>query len=83
MPKMDGLEVLREMNKCWGVSPDMDPPFVVILTADATSSCAQPFLDLGANLFMSKPVNVARLREAADAALARRPFAGKPCAGEP
>ena len=82
MPNMDGLEVLREMNKCWGVSPD-DPPFVVILTADATSSCAQPFLDLGANLFMSKPVNVARLREAADAALARRPFAGKPCAGVP
>ena len=81
MPKMDGLEVLGEMNKCWEVSPDMDPPFVVILTADANSSCAQPFLDLGANLFMSKPINVARLREAADAALARRPFAGKPRAG--
>ena len=81
MPKMDGLEVLGEMNKCWEVSPDMGPPFVVILTADANSSCAQPFLDLGANLFMSKPINVARLREAADAALARRPFAGKPRAG--
>ena len=73
MPKMDGLEVLREMRRRSAANPGAPVPFVVILTADALTDCAQPFLDLGANLFMSKPINVPRLREALEqAALAQQ-----------
>ena len=74
MPVMDGLEVLKEMRRRSEAKPGAPVPYVVVLTADALTDCAQPFLDLGANLFMSKPINVPRLREALEqAALARQP----------
>lgn len=83
MPVMDGLEVLREMRRRSEGNPGAPVPFVVVLTADALTDCAQPFLDLGANIFMSKPINVPRLREALEqAALARQIADSRPAHGQ-
>jgi DNA-binding response OmpR family regulator len=51
MPKMNGMEVCRRVKKELG----MDKVFIVLLTAKGQEADRQKGLDVGADIYMTKP----------------------------
>ncbi|MDZ4795927.1 MAG: response regulator [Bacteroidota bacterium] len=51
MPKMNGMEVCRRVKKDLG----MDKVFIVLLTAKGQETDRQKGLDVGADVYMTKP----------------------------
>ena len=51
MPKMNGMEVCRRVKKELG----MDKVFIVLLTAKGQETDRQKGLDVGADVYMTKP----------------------------
>jgi DNA-binding response OmpR family regulator len=51
MPKMNGMEVCRRVKKEFG----MDKVFIVLLTAKGQEADRQKGLDVGADIYMTKP----------------------------
>ena len=60
MPKMDGLETLRELRKL----PGMDKIPCIALTANAISGAREMYLEAGFTDYLSKPVDGAKLEKA-------------------
>jgi signal transduction histidine kinase len=57
MPRMDGYEVLRQVRRR---ASDADTP-VLVLTADTTREATHRALELGANDFLTKPLDATEL----------------------
>lgn len=56
MPKMNGLEALRAIRH-------LDPEaFVVVISADTPRDCIEEARALGAQAFLTKPINLAQIR---------------------
>lgn len=75
MPRMDGLQLLREIKSRWSEQP------VVMMSALGTVDLAVKAVRNGASDFVEKPLELKRLRDAVAAAL--RPDAGGPDAQHP
>lgn len=60
MPKMDGLSATRCICEEW--TPELRPR-IVAMTANATQSYAQACFDAGMNGYISKPIQLAELRQ--------------------
>ncbi len=61
MPKMNGMEVCRRIKKELG----MDNVFIILLTAKGQETDRQKGLDVGADLYMTKPFDPEVLLERA------------------
>ncbi len=61
MPKMNGMEVCRRVKKELG----MDKVFIVLLTAKGQETDRQKGLDVGADIYMTKPFDPEVLLERA------------------
>jgi signal transduction histidine kinase/CheY-like chemotaxis protein len=66
MPRMDGNEATREIRKVSSTVP------IVAVTAYAFASDKERIMENGFNEYVSKPINVKRLREVVKAMLERR-----------
>jgi CheY-like chemotaxis protein len=66
MPRMDGNEATREIRKVSETVP------IVAVTAYAFASDKERIMENGFNEYVSKPINVKRLREVVKAMLERR-----------
>ena len=64
MPKLDGLEILRRMKEHKGLVP------VIIITGYGTMQTAIKAMQLGAFEYLTKPLDVAKIREVTLKALA-------------
>ncbi|MDU0370386.1 response regulator [Hymenobacter endophyticus] len=62
MPGMSGLELLRHIRQEYNAPPPL-PPQVMMITAYGDDASRQQALALGANDFLSKPVDFAALKE--------------------
>ncbi|AHJ96376.1 response regulator [Hymenobacter swuensis] len=62
MPGMSGLELLRHIRQEYGAPPPT-PPQVMMITAYGDDDSRQQALALGANDFLSKPVDFVALKE--------------------
>ncbi|SHM13621.1 response regulator [Hymenobacter psychrotolerans] len=62
MPGMSGLELLRRIRQQYSAPPP-SPPQVMMITAYGDTESRQQALQLGANDFLTKPVDFAALRE--------------------
>jgi len=71
MPGMDGLETTREIRRRF--PQDACRPWVIALTANALTQHRDACLAAGMNDFLPKPINLKRVREAIDEALAGKP----------
>ncbi|HUJ86911.1 MAG TPA: ATP-binding protein [Burkholderiales bacterium] len=60
MPRMGGMEALQAMRVMFQGG---EQPPIAILSADATPEARQECLDAGANAFLAKPIEAARLLE--------------------
>jgi CheY-like chemotaxis protein len=60
MPGMSGLELLRRIKQ---EHPTPPPPTVMMITAYADESSYRQAMELGANDFLTKPVDFAALKE--------------------
>lgn len=69
MPRLDGLGATRRIRRNCG---DQQRPWIMALTAGATVADRAEALDAGMNDFLTKPLQLERLREALDRA--RRGF---------
>jgi DNA-binding NtrC family response regulator len=59
MPKMDGIEFLRELNKL----PDFSATEIILMTAYANINCCLEAFRLGVYDFLLKPVEIKKLAE--------------------
>ena len=59
LPRVDGFEVLRQIHK----SRRDKVPYIIVVSAAASSQDRSKVLDLGANEYMAKPFHLARLLE--------------------
>lgn len=59
MPGMSGLELLKQIKKKY----DQPPPFVVMITAYSDDENYQHAVDLGADGFLTKPLDFNLLKE--------------------
>jgi signal transduction histidine kinase len=71
MPKMSGLEALREMRKEWPELP------VIIMTAHGTIPQAVEAMKQGAVDFITKPFDMNQLKSVIDKALERKALSGE------
>lgn len=62
MPRMNGLEVLRELKK----KPDTARLPVIVLTSERSEADRQTALSLGARFFLNKPFQPDQLIDAVD-----------------
>ncbi|UYZ63809.1 response regulator [Hymenobacter weizhouensis] len=62
MPGMSGLELLRQIKREYAAPPPA-PPQVMMLTAYGDEQSRQQALQLGANDFLTKPVDFAALKD--------------------
>ena len=62
MPGMSGLELLRRIRQEYNVPPPV-PPQVMMITAYGDADSRQQALQLGANDFLTKPVDFTALKE--------------------
>jgi CheY-like chemotaxis protein len=60
MPGMTGVEVVRRLRR--SVGPEKNVP-VIALTADVLSRTPAQYIELGFDDFLSKPIEVMRLKE--------------------
>jgi len=70
MPRMGGLEALQAMRLMLG---GRDRPPIAILSADVTPEARRECLEAGADVFLSKPVEAARLLDELQALAGNRP----------
>ncbi|MFD2786330.1 response regulator [Hymenobacter rubripertinctus] len=63
MPGMSGLELLRHIRQEYDAPPPPAPPQVMMLTAYGDEASRQQALALGANDFLTKPVDFSALKE--------------------
>jgi DNA-binding response OmpR family regulator len=59
LPRMDGFTVLREIRERSGGKP----PYVIVVSAGASTKDRNLVLELGANEYMPKPFHLMRLLE--------------------
>jgi DNA-binding response OmpR family regulator len=59
LPRMDGFTVLRQIRERSGDKP----PYVIVVSAGASSKDRNLVLELGANEYMPKPFHLIRLLE--------------------
>jgi CheY-like chemotaxis protein len=59
LPRMDGFTVLRQLREREGVKP----PYVIVVSAGASTKDRNLVLELGANEYMPKPFHLIRLLE--------------------
>ena len=59
LPRMDGFAVLRQIRERTGGKP----PYIIVVSAGASTKDRHLVLDLGANEFMPKPFHLMRLLE--------------------
>lgn len=64
MPRMDGLEVLRELRK--GSAPR--PRHIVVMSAHANANDREGVKELGADQFLAKPFTLAQLEQVLETA---------------
>lgn len=62
MPEMSGEEVLDELANNFEASEIKNKPYIIVLTAHATVEEKERCISLGANDYLSKPINKAKLR---------------------
>ncbi|TGE04857.1 response regulator [Hymenobacter fodinae] len=62
MPGMSGLELLKQIKQQYNAPPPM-PPQVMMITAYGDDDSYQQAMQLGANDFLTKPVDFAALKE--------------------
>jgi signal transduction histidine kinase/DNA-binding response OmpR family regulator len=55
MPEMDGLETTREIHRLWS---EMDRPYIIAMTANATPQDHDVCLDAGMDDYLAKPVKM-------------------------
>ena len=60
MPGMSGLELLRHIRQEYDAPPPPAPPQVMMITAYGDEASRQQALALGANDFLTKPVDFCR-----------------------
>ena len=63
MPGMSGLELLRHIRQEYDAPPPPAPPQVMMITAYGDEASRQQALELGANDFLTKPVDFSALKE--------------------
>ncbi|MBT9393980.1 response regulator [Hymenobacter sp. NST-14] len=63
MPGMSGLELLRQIRQEYDAPPPPAPPQVMMITAYGDETSRQQALELGANDFLTKPVDFSALKE--------------------
>ena len=69
MPRMDGLDLVKairdlEKEKAGAHSSDTKRTYIIVITADALTGTEKPFLQAGADAFLSKPIEVPLLKQA-------------------
>ena len=62
MPGMSGLELLRRVKQEYAAPPP-NPPLVMMITAYGDTESYNQAMQLGANDFLTKPVDFAALKE--------------------
>jgi CheY-like chemotaxis protein len=62
MPGMSGLELLKRIKQQY-LAPPPNPPQVMMITAYGDAESYQQAMELGANDFLTKPVDFAALKE--------------------
>ena len=68
LPDIDGVDVLRQIQS----NPETHELPVVILSADATQNQIDRMLALGANEYLTKPIDIAKLMSIINSAVAKR-----------
>ncbi|WP_460612803.1 response regulator [Hymenobacter seoulensis] len=63
MPGMSGLELLKQIKKEYLAPPPPAAPLVMMITAYGDDDSRNEALELGANDFLTKPVDFAALKE--------------------
>jgi CheY-like chemotaxis protein len=63
MPGMSGLELLRRVKQEYDAPPPPAPPLVMMITAYGDTDSYNQAMQLGANDFLTKPVDFAALKE--------------------
>ncbi len=67
MPEMDGIELIRSIRKKY-----KEPPFLLMMTSLASESARRHALEVGADDFIAKPVNLNELMERIQSGIARQ-----------
>lgn len=67
MPEMDGIELIRNIRKKY-----KEPPFILMMTSLASDSARRHALEVGADDFIAKPVNLSELIERLQNGIARQ-----------
>ncbi|MFD1468836.1 response regulator [Hymenobacter caeli] len=63
MPGMSGFELLRRVKQEYGAPPPPAPPLVMMVTAYGDTESYNQAMQLGADDFLTKPVDFAALKE--------------------
>ncbi len=67
MPELDGIELIRQIRKKY-----KEPPFILMLTSLASDSARRHALEVGADDFIAKPVNLDELIDRVQGGIARK-----------
>lgn len=67
MPEMDGIELIRTIRKKF-----KDPPFIIMITSLASVSARRHALEVGADDFIAKPINLNELVERVQSGISRK-----------
>ena len=67
MPELDGIELIRQIRKKY-----KDPPFILMMTSLASDSARRHALEVGADDFIAKPVNLNELTDKVQNGIARQ-----------
>lgn len=67
MPELDGIELIRQIRKKY-----KEPPFLLMLTSLASEGARRHALEVGADDFIAKPVNLNELIERVQSGISRK-----------
>lgn len=70
MPIMDGFEATRRIRADEKANPEIEPRYIIAMTANALRGDRERCLDAGMNDYLSKPVDLSRLSQALQRAAA-------------